>query len=235
GPSHHETRQMAEQGERSAVGPVQIIEDEHQRRTSRYGREHLRHRVEQTLALVLRRDGCRLGKLGKTCAQLRRDLRDDATEGTEILAKRGLVTAACMVRDGLGEGSVRPRELPVEAAPPEYPRACCFRPIRELLKESGLSDAGFACAERKAPLPRQGCVEPARESLLFPGATHERRAREPRPEILVARARGRLVGHESIEGRESQLFGHALVAQSIQDRVQVRWKSLRTERCDDGY
>ena len=81
-------RQIAQQRERGAVRPVQVVEHEHERRPTGKGPEHLGDRVEEAKALLLGGQCGGLRETGEPLWQLGDDLGEDCAEAPEVLLQR---------------------------------------------------------------------------------------------------------------------------------------------------
>ena len=181
-------RQVLDQEQRRLVGPVQVLEDEHQRRVARGALDELGDAVQQVAALLLGRQRHRLGDVGVADAQLGHELGDLGRVLAERLAQHLGRHLARRLLDVLDGGQVGRRALLVDAVAGEHAQTEPPRLGGRLLDEARLADAGLAADEHESR-PR-------------------RRARAPR-RAAAARAPGRVPtnGVRSAPGRTPVALG----------------------------
>ena len=128
---------VAEQGQRVPVGPVQVVDDHEQRSV---GREAQRgaHRAKQPRGGLLRRHRHRVVGAGHEVGHERREVRGDGAQAFQHLR-----AGADELADRVGERTVRDADQRVTATPEDRGAALLGR-VGGFEDEPGLADAGFA-------------------------------------------------------------------------------------------
>ena len=221
--------EVPEQLQRRAVGPVQVVEDEHERRAVADLAEQCGHRVEEAQAAGVSVVAVRAGLvvLAARRAELAEQDREVGGADADALAQRLERRAGRPAADHLDHRLVRRERLLVEAAVEDV-GAVVVGSLPDLGGEAGLADPGVAGQQDE----RMGAVDrlrPARlEHVELERAADQRvpfeRRRERRrprrdPEPLGAGGRrlrrGRLAAQHAIVDRHRGLAGRRaeLVAQ----------------------
>src|SRR5262249_17889427 len=140
----HRPRNVPEHGDRVAVGPVEVVEDEQDRGTLGRRDQELRDGIEQTEALLvgLQRDRLRDG--GEPPPQPPHPPGGRRGGGARGLAQRFGADGAGVRLDRLDERPVRRRPLALIAAAREDTRPVALRQLCPLLRQARLPDPGLA-------------------------------------------------------------------------------------------
>ena len=162
--------QVAEQQQRRRVGPVQIVEQQHDRALARGEREHPVDALEQPEAACLGLVAERLAELRHVAAQLRDEARELGQLARDLARQDQRLAVGDEVRQRGDERLVREERLRVRA-PIEDRRVGT---PRELGREPGLADPGVARQQDELALAADRDAEPRRQPLEQLLAAHER-------------------------------------------------------------
>ncbi len=146
--------QEAQQVEGGMVGPVQVVQQQHQGLPRGGGREDVPHPQEER----------RLAHGGAGPARVAAEggwYREIGCEGH--------------ARQGLGPGAVGRRLAEVVAAPDQHPRALFLGLAAECLGQGGLTDARLAADEHQRPVASQGGIQGIAQRRLLALAADEGR------------------------------------------------------------
>jgi len=157
----HRPRDVPEHGDRVAVGPVEVVEDEQDGRTLRRGDQELRDGVEQPEALLVGLQRDRLGYVGQPLAQRRHQAGEGRGAGAEVTAQLVGSDGAGVGLDRLDERPVRRRPLALVATAGEDTRPLAPRQLRDLLRQARLPDPGLPDDHDERALARVYPVEEA--------------------------------------------------------------------------
>ena len=223
--------QVADELQRRAVGPLQVVEHEQQRGAGRDLRQQRGERVEQAMAL-----GAAFGAAHRRRAGRRAELGQQRGEvggaRPEPLRRAGQRRAARPAAQHLEHGPVGAGAGLVEAAV-EHDRAVAVDLARELRRHARLADPGLARDEHEPPLVGDRRVpRPAqrRERLAPPDerVPPRRRGERGRQRARRGRARRRGVGRRRVAAQEPLVDLHhrgprrraELVAQQLAQLVE---------------
>jgi hypothetical protein len=165
--AHHEkvgVRHLAgeesQQEQRGLVGPVEIVEDEHQRPGLGAALQERRDRIEQAKARLLGVDRRRSGEVGKAIVNLGNDLRHIRHGGAEDLFQHATVALVELDAKDLRPGPVGRRALALPGAAPEDGGVAGRGALRQLVGELALADARLAGNQNDRAAAGDGALEP---------------------------------------------------------------------------
>ena len=170
-------RQVPERGQRPVVGPLQVVDDQHDGPLERGGE----HRAAEVLAH-------RHGLVART--------------GDDMVVEAALESGAELVghearelRGDVGERAVRRAPLRLTARPPEDRRPARLRPRHQFAGETGLAHPGVAGDERDRARPRSGGAHELLERVEVPVAADDAppaRVHDPRPGLRFVAEEGQV-------------------------------------------
>jgi hypothetical protein len=167
---------MAHHGNGARIGPVQIVKHQYHRCARRQREEKLAHGIEHADAFLVGLQRDRLRDVGQALAQHRHQMRQRGGTEAEVGAQRLRRGAARVIRQRLHERTVRPRGLPLVAAPPQHQRPLATRRIGKLLHQARLPDAGLADQHHQPAAPTARLLQALPEAGQLRRPPDERRA-----------------------------------------------------------
>ena len=147
--------------QRRLVGPVQIVEHEHERALLRAAAQQPGERVEEPEARLLAGEAGRGRQRRQARAQLGHELRQLGRVGAERRAQPLRLGRRHELAQHLHPGPEGRRALAFEAAPDQHLRAALARHARELLGRARLADAGLAGEQHEPAAAGERRVERA--------------------------------------------------------------------------
>ena len=217
--------QVLEQQQGRLVGPVQVLEHEHERAFGGGPPDELAHAEPQVAAGLLGRE-----------VQRRRDLGDDQSQGggdagdlggglAEGVAQGGgTARGHHALLDHLGEGQIRGPALVLGAVTCKDPQPVGVSLGVDLLQQPGLADPGLARDEHERAVPDPGVLERPSQVGPLPVAPDERALDRPDPAAGVVPPPLGLVQPPAL--REP--------AQPVEPPVDEREPSRRVDRVPHG-
>ena len=167
-------RDVAQGEQRRAVGPVQILEHEHDRPLLGGSAQQRADRLEEPVARALGIPRQGLGERGHALGQLRHDAAKLAADELGLARQHVRRAGSDVLAQGLDERLVGQQPLRV-AATEQDDRAIAVRVARELRREPALADAGLAAQRDHMPRARRGLRVGVLEPAGGVAATDERR------------------------------------------------------------
>ena len=165
GPDDQETRaadpagEVHEQQQRRLVGPVHVVEDDHERSDAGRRDEERAHTLEEAVTFRVAVEGREHRELREPVAQLGDDRRDLGAAGVGIEQVAVVGELAHEGAQRLDEREVRHADVAFVRVPPQHLRATDRCVHAELLDRAGLADAGFTDDHDDARLARERLVE----------------------------------------------------------------------------
>ena len=204
-------RDERQQAQRGGVGPVQVVEHDHERRAPRRRAQEGGHPVVEPEARLRSLGPARVAPRRQLLQQLGHQPRN-LLGGREPAAALGELGAE--PAQHLHPGPVRRRALALVTPPREHARARCARCARELVRGARLADARFAREQHHAAAPAPRTLERRREA----------RERVLAPDEPVARDRGRRrrrfeLRHEAVAAPRHRADHALLVTRVADDRA----------------
>ncbi|HEY3351794.1 MAG TPA: hypothetical protein VGQ83_00975 [Polyangia bacterium] len=221
-------KHLPEEGEAVGVGPLQIVDDDHERAAVGDADEELAHGGEEPRAQLLRvhagavhprrrGDGAHASQHREDVAEERRRPRQ---EGRRLLARQAPHVAAERVDDAVDR--LEGHQLALVAAAAEHGHAALLEGVGEAAHDGALADPGLALDdERQRGARAAHLVEGRGQRVELLVA-----ADEGRPEALVPRRRRGRPGGRAVEAREELAPGRP--------PLRVEPQELRAERVEVG-
>ena len=167
--------QVLEQQQGRLVGPVQVLEDEHQRALGGGPPDELPHAEPQVATGLLGREVQRRRDLGDDQPQAGGDTGDLGGGLAEGVAQGGgAARGHHALLDHLGEGQVRRQALVVGAVTGKDPQPVGVRLGVDLLQQPGLADPGLTRDQHERAAPDPGVLERPAQVGPLPVAPDER-------------------------------------------------------------
>ena len=165
---------MLEQGERRLVGPVQVVQHQHDGGHARLLGEQRGHGLEQQEALGVRLSRRRLLKVGQAMRQLRQQPRQLCSRGDPLLEPRR--RAGCDPLTKRFDERLVGNERILVGAPVEDGSALFMCEPAELRCEARLADAGLPLQQDELKLAAASVLPALAQVLQVRFATDQRRA-----------------------------------------------------------
>jgi hypothetical protein len=235
-------REEARQSQGRIVGPVQVVERQHQRLSRAGAHEEAAHALEQAKArlLVVVQDA-KGRDVADQLAELRHQLAELGGARPEIAGERGPIGGPGVLAQHLRPGPEGRRPAALVTAPEERQRAARARFARELLGGAGLADPRLADQQHQPPLAREGRVERQRQPLARGVPSDEGRLARCRrvrglapPRCSTLRGSLRNVGSEAVAAAVDRLDDRAaaaVVADRPPDRRDAAGQDRLRHRC----
>ena len=222
--------EMPEQGDGAALGPVEIVEQHHERSPAGAGDQEPADAVDEAVPFLLRRHRHRRS-VGERPAHGGDHLGHDAGGVAEVAAQLGGIEEAGMGVERLDEGPVGRRPFALVATAPQDGETFPLRPGGDLVGQTGLPDA-LLPGEHHQPAPLVGrLLETLDETGRLDLAADELRRRRDRSATRLdpqlddgGRARPVAIGTHGGEGEAGptgEERGHDAGAQHLPGRGQA--------------
>ncbi len=180
-----EVHDVIEHGDRAAVRPMEVVEDDDEGRQARDGDHELCDRIEQPHPLLVRAERRRLADVAQDIAQPRGDAGEDRGSLAEGCVQLIPIELPGSVDHRFGECAVRGLPFALVAGTADDGRDALAGKIGEFLEHAGLADARLPAEHHDAALAVAYFVEPVGQAPHLAGAADERRALQHRERVVA--------------------------------------------------